>query len=58
MTAPVPLLTVSELAIALNICERTAWRLVWRKKIRIVRIGRLVRVRQSELDRYIEQQTR
>jgi excisionase family DNA binding protein len=41
---PVPLLTVKEVAQILRVSERTVRRLIVEKKLRVVRIGRSVRV--------------
>lgn len=52
-----PLLNAEEVAQELQISIALAYRLIQQKKIRAVRIGRLVRVRKKDLDRFIEQQT-
>ncbi len=52
-----PLLRGEEVAEQLQISIALAYRLMQKGKIRSVRIGRLVRVRQHDLDRFIEQQT-
>ena len=54
---PNPLLDAEEVAQQLRISIALAYRLIQRGQIRSVRIGRLVRVRKQDLDRFIEQQT-
>lgn len=54
---PNPLLDAEEVAQQLRVSIALAYRLIQRGQIRSVRIGRLVRVRQHDLDRFIEQKT-
>lgn len=54
---PNPLLDAEEVAQQLRISIALAYRLIQRGQIRSVRIGRLVRVRKNDLERFIEQQT-
>jgi excisionase family DNA binding protein len=54
---PNPLLTADKVAEQLQISIALAYRLIQQGKIRSVRIGRLVRVRKFDLEKFIEQQT-
>ncbi len=54
---PNPLLNAEEVAQHLQVSIALAYRLIQRGQIRAVRIGRLVRVRKHDLERFIEQQT-
>lgn len=54
---PNPLLDAEEVAQQLRISIALAYRLIQRGQIRSVRIGRLVRVRKNDLERFIAQQT-
>lgn len=47
-------LTVEEVAKALSIGRRTAWRLVADRQLRSVRIGRAVRIPVDEVEAFIE----
>jgi excisionase family DNA binding protein len=46
-----PFVTVKEFAAHFGIHERTVWRMIAGNKIKIVRLGRLVRIPRSEVDR-------
>ncbi len=52
-----PLLTIEEVARVLRVSKRSAYRLVSEEpaadKIRAIRVGRLLRVEKSELERYV-----
>jgi len=52
------LLTVSECAEYLNISNRHARNLFDTRAFQVIKIGRLVRVRKSELDNYLMQNVR
>lgn len=52
-----PLLTRPQLAEYLNVTERQVVHLTQTGQIAVTKIGRLVRVRQSAADSYIERQT-
>jgi len=47
------LLTVDELAAELRICERTARQLISERALPILRVGRCVRIRRSDLDAFL-----
>lgn len=53
MTATIQVLTVEQVAESLQVSVRTVWRLLATKKLRAVRIGRAVRVRTSEVERFL-----
>jgi excisionase family DNA binding protein len=44
---------VPEFAAALNISPKTVWAHVYAGKLAVVRIGRAVRIKQSELDKLV-----
>jgi excisionase family DNA binding protein len=52
MSIPTPerLLTVKQVAERLNVSERTVWRLIRNRRIKVRRIGRAVRIRAGDLD--------
>lgn len=54
MTAPVQTLTFDQVAEALQCSRSTVKRLVNRRHLRVVRVGKLARVRVTELERYLE----
>ena len=54
MTPPIPTYTVPEVAAALRVCRKTVYRMVRRRQLRVLRIGRSVRILQSELARCLE----
>ena len=54
---PTKLLTPKEVAQALALSQRTLARWIARQEIEIVRLGRAVRIRESELHRLIEANT-
>jgi excisionase family DNA binding protein len=45
---------VNEFAEALNMSPKTIWNFIYSGKLKVVRIGRAVRIKQSELDKLIE----
>lgn len=48
------LLTIREVQAILKVGRSLTYDLVWRGKIKSIRIGRSVRIRRSELQRFIE----
>ncbi len=54
MTLPVPVLTVPQVATVLQVHRNTVHRLIRRKQLRARKVGRLTRVRQSDLDSYLD----
>jgi len=58
MNEHIDLLTVPEFALALRIRPSCVRRWVGDRKIEVVHVGRLVRIRRSELDRIIREGTR
>jgi excisionase family DNA binding protein len=48
------LLTVPQAADALSVCERTSWRWIEAGEIEIYRLGRVVRIAEDELVRFLE----
>lgn len=54
---PEPSFTVAQVAKAMQVSEDTIWREIRRGHIKVFRIGRLVRIRKSELDRLMEKNT-
>ncbi len=57
MNNPDRLLTSSDVAALLNISKSMAYTLMQRGDLRVVRIGRSVRVRPDDLDEFITQQS-
>ena len=53
-----PLLTVAKVAEILQLSVRSVRRLIAEKKLRVVRIGRAVRVRPEDLRSFIEEAAR
>jgi excisionase family DNA binding protein len=51
------LLRVPEAAALLNISQKAAWAMIYRREVDVVRIGRSVRIPQSALDQLIERGT-
>jgi excisionase family DNA binding protein len=49
----VPLLTIKEVAAILHCCTKTVRRLIAKKELAVVKLGRWIRVRQDDLDRFI-----
>lgn len=58
MTAQIKLYTVPEVAAALHVHRNTVDRQIRRKLLRVVRIGRSVRVRESELHAFLDRRQR
>jgi excisionase family DNA binding protein len=58
MTAPIPLMTVPEVAAVLRVAPNTVWELFRQGKLRRTKVGRLTRVRQTDLERFLERQGR
>ena len=52
-TESAELLSVPQAASRLNVHEDTVWRKVWLGEIKVVRIGRLVRIDKQDLDAFI-----
>ena len=52
---PEQLLTVKEIAVLSRMAEMTLRKLIWSGEIRSIRIGRSVRVRESDWNTWIEQ---
>lgn len=52
------LLTIARTAEILAVAERTVRRLIGRGELPPIRLGRLVRIREQDLDRFIEQRMR
>jgi excisionase family DNA binding protein len=48
------LLAVAECAEALSVCERTIWRWIEAREIETYRLGRVVRIAEDELVRFLE----
>lgn len=49
------LLKVPEAAKALNVTEKSIWCWIYQRRIGIVRLGRSVRIKQLEIDRFISE---
>jgi excisionase family DNA binding protein len=49
-----PLLTVPEAAERCRLSVRQMWRHIQQERLRVVRLGRAVRVRPGDLDRFID----
>jgi excisionase family DNA binding protein len=54
MTPPIPLLTLPEVAAALRVCRRTVEKLIRRRKLKARKVGRLTRVKATDLESYLE----
>ena len=54
MTQPVQTLTLDQVAEALQCSRSTVKREVRRRKIRVVKVGRLTRITATEVERYLE----
>ena len=50
-------MTAEEIAMYLNISRSAAYKLIDDRKVRALRIGKLVRVRRTDLEVYISRQT-
>ena len=51
------LLRVEEAAKLLGVGRSKAWELIWARDLPVIRIGRLVRIPRSELERWITERT-
>jgi len=51
------LLTVPEAAVRLHISTKTTWKMVYARKVDVVRIGRCVRIKGESIDKLIEDGT-
>lgn len=54
---PAKLLKVPEAAEALALSPKTIWQWIGERRILVIRLGRAVRVPQSEIDRLVEEGT-
>lgn len=52
---PERLLTIADAAELLAVCEFTVRRLIWRGDLPFVRVGRSLRIRRTELEAWIEE---
>lgn len=50
---PAPLLTIKQAAAALNSCTKTVHRLIAKHELAVVKLGRFIRVREDDLERFI-----
>ena len=55
--APAKLLKVPEAADMLALSQKTVWQWIGERRIGVVRLGRAVRIPQSEIDRLLEEGT-
>lgn len=51
------LLTVPQAAIRMNVSQKTTWKMVYGRKVAVVRIGRSVRIKEDSVDRLIDNGT-
>ncbi len=51
------LLTVPQAALRMAVSEKTTWKMVYGRKVAVVRIGRSVRIREDSIDRLIDDGT-
>jgi excisionase family DNA binding protein len=51
------LLTVPEAAVRMHISQKTTWKMVYARKVDVVRIGRCVRIKGESIDKLIEDGT-
>jgi excisionase family DNA binding protein len=51
------LLTVPEAAVRMHISTKTTWKMVYARKVDVVRIGRCVRIKGESIDKLIEDGT-
>lgn len=51
------LLTVPEAAVRMHISQKTTWKMVYARKVAVVRIGRCVRIKGDSIDKLIEDRT-
>lgn len=51
------LLRVPEVALRLNVSEKTTWKMVYARRIEVVRIGRSVRIPEEAIEKLIDSGT-
>jgi excisionase family DNA binding protein len=51
------LLKIPEAALRLNISEKTTWKMVYARKVDVVRIGRSVRIPENSIEKLIDDGT-
>jgi excisionase family DNA binding protein len=51
------LLKVPEVALRLNISEKTTWKMVYARRVDVVRIGRSVRIPENAIEKLIDDGT-
>jgi excisionase family DNA binding protein len=51
------ILKVPEAALRLNISEKTTWKMVYARKVDVVRIGRSVRIPENAIEKLIDDGT-
>jgi excisionase family DNA binding protein len=51
---PISLLTVAEVATVIRVSRMTVYRLIRRGQLKAIRVGRNYRVREDDLQRYLE----
>jgi excisionase family DNA binding protein len=51
------LLKVPEAALRLNISEKTTWKMVYARRVDVVRIGRSVRIPENSIEKLIDDGT-
>jgi excisionase family DNA binding protein len=51
------LLTVPEAAVRMNLSQKTTWKMVYGRKVAVVRIGRSVRIKEDSIEKLIDDGT-
>jgi excisionase family DNA binding protein len=51
------ILKIPEAALRLNISEKTTWKMVYARKVDVVRIGRSVRIPENSIEKLIDDGT-
>lgn len=51
------LLTVPQAALRMSISEKTTWKMVYGRKVAVVRIGRSVRIKEDSIEKLIDDGT-
>ena len=51
------LLTVPQAALRMNVSEKTTWKMVYGRRVAVVRIGRSVRIKEDSIDKVIDDGT-
>ncbi len=51
------LLTVPEAAVRMHVSTKTTWKMVYARKVAVVRIGRSVRIPEDSIDKLIDDGT-